>query len=109
MKKHVCLLVALIAMVAFVVPARAQMSDDAVISHVESALSSGKSQDQIIKDLALKGVTKEQAERIKRKMEESKQVKIDKPQDVTKRDHAVQVSEELNEKATDVESPSANA
>lgn len=109
MKKHVCLLVALIAMVAFVVPARAQMSDDAVISHVESALSSGKSQDQIIKDLALKGVTKEQAVRIKRKMEESKQVKLDKPQDVTKRDHAVQVSEELNEIATDVESPSANA
>ena len=69
MKKHAFLLIALVAMVAFVTPAKAQMSDDAVISYVENGLANGKSQDALIKELAVKGVTKEQAERIKTRME----------------------------------------
>ena len=73
MKKHAFLLIALVAMVAFATPAKAQMSDDAVISYVENGLSNGKSQDALIKELAVKGVTKEQAERIKKKMEAANQ------------------------------------
>ena len=69
MRKHAFLLIALVAMVAFVTPAKAQMSDDAVISYVENGLANGKSQDALIKELAVKGVTKEQAERIKTRME----------------------------------------
>lgn len=68
-RKQTIFLFVLIAFVAFVTPANAQMSDDAVMSYVESGLSSGKSQNEIIKELAVKGVTKEQAERIKKKME----------------------------------------
>lgn len=68
-KKQVFLLIVLVVMVAFVTPAKAQMSDDAVISYVEAGLSNGKSQDALIKELAVRGVTKEQAERIKKKME----------------------------------------
>ena len=69
LKKQTFLLIALVAMVAFVTPAKAQMSDDAVISYVENGLANGKSQDALIKELAVKGVTKEQAERIKTRME----------------------------------------
>lgn len=68
-RKQTIFLFVLIAFVAFVTPANAQMSDDAVMSYVESGLSSGKSQDKIIKELAVRGVTREQAERIKKKME----------------------------------------
>lgn len=68
-RKQTIFLFVLIAFVAFVMPANAQMSDDAVMSYVESGLSSGKSQDKIIKELAVRGVTREQAERIKKKME----------------------------------------
>lgn len=68
-RKQTIFLFVLIAFVAFVTPANAQMSDDAVMSYVESGLSSGKSQNEIIKELAVRGVTREQAERIKKKME----------------------------------------
>lgn len=71
-RKRVFLLVALVAMVAFVTPTMAQMSDDAVISYIEKGLSSGKSQEALMKELALKGVTQSQAERIKAKMSNSK-------------------------------------
>ena len=54
MKKHAFLLIALVAMVAFVTPAKAQMSDEAVISYVEDGLSSGKSQQA----LATKAISK---------------------------------------------------
>ena len=56
------------------VPVMAQMTDDAVISYVKQGLSSGKSQDDLIKELAVKGVTKSQVERIKKRMESSKSV-----------------------------------
>lgn len=71
MKKHAFLLIALVVMVAFATPAKAQMSDDAVISYVESGLAAGKSQKDIAKELAARGVTKEQAERIKTRYEQS--------------------------------------
>lgn len=67
------MLIALVSMVAFTTPAKAQMSDEAVISYVKSGLSNGKSQDKLIKELAAKGVTREQAERIKNKMENANQ------------------------------------
>ena len=70
-KKQAFLLIALVAMVAFATPAPAQMSDDAVISYIEEGLSNGKSQQTLIKELAAKGVTKEQAERLKKQYEET--------------------------------------
>lgn len=51
------------------VPAGAQMSDDAVIAYVKSGMASGKSQTDMAKELAARGVTKAQAERIKAKYE----------------------------------------
>ena len=51
-------------------PAGAQMSDDAVISYVKSGMASGRSQTDMAKELAARGVTKAQAERIKAKYEE---------------------------------------
>lgn len=70
-KKQAFLLIALIAMVVFATPVRAQMSDEAVVSYVKSGLETGKSQTDIAKELAARGVTKEQAERIKTQYEQS--------------------------------------
>lgn len=70
-KKQTFILFVLIALVTFVTPARAQMSDDAVMSYVEEGISNGKSQEAIARELATKGVTKQQAERLKKKFEES--------------------------------------
>ena len=52
-------------------PAGAQMSDDAVIAYVKSGMATGKSQTDMAKELAARGVTKAQAERIKAKYEQS--------------------------------------
>lgn len=46
------------------------MSDDQVINYVKSATAAGKSQKQIISDLAARGVTRTQAERIKKRYDE---------------------------------------
>lgn len=46
----------------------AQMTDDAVIAYVKEGMANGKSQDVIVKELAAKGVTKAQAERIQQRM-----------------------------------------
>lgn len=51
-------------------PARAQMTDDAVIDYVKSSVATGKSQTDMAKELASRGVTKEQAERIKTRYEQ---------------------------------------
>jgi len=51
-------------------PAGAQMSDDAVIEYVKSGAATGKSQTDMAKELAARGVTKAQAERIKAKYEQ---------------------------------------
>ena len=89
-RKHAFLLIALVAMVAFAVPAKAQMSDDAVISYVENGLANGKSQDVLIKELAVKGVTKEQAERIKTRMESQQAKSAMKSKDASDRGRAPQ-------------------
>lgn len=57
-----------LAMVA--IPARAQMSDDAVIAYVKDGMATGKSQKDMAKELAARGVTQAQAERIKAKYEQ---------------------------------------
>jgi len=64
------IIIALSAFAFFSVPAMAQMSDDAVYNYVEDGLASGKSQETIIKELASRGVTKSQAERIKKRLED---------------------------------------
>ena len=46
------------------------MSDEQVIEYVKTATEAGKSQKQIMTELAAKGVTRAQAERIKRRYEE---------------------------------------
>ena len=57
-----------LAMVA--IPARAQMSDDAVIAYVKDGMATGKAQKDMAKELAARGVTQAQAERIKAKYEQ---------------------------------------
>jgi len=47
----------------------AQMTDDQVVEYVKSALSSGKSQEQISQELLLRGVSREQAERIRARVQ----------------------------------------
>lgn len=47
----------------------AQMTDDAVVEYVKDGMANGKSQNDMIKELAAKGVTKAQAQRIKEAME----------------------------------------
>ena len=51
-------------------PARAQMSDDAVIAYVKNGMATGKSQKDMATELAARGVTQAQAERIKAKYEQ---------------------------------------
>ena len=62
------LLVCAFAMVS--VPVYAQMTDDAVIAYLKEGMASGRSQKEMAKELAARGVTKEQAERIKTKYEQ---------------------------------------
>ena len=45
------------------------MSDDAVIAYVKSGMAAGKSQNDMAKELAMRGVTQQQAERIKARLE----------------------------------------
>ena len=45
------------------------MSDDAVIAYVKEGMASGKSQDAMMKELAMRGVTQQQAERIRKRVE----------------------------------------
>lgn len=45
------------------------MSDDAVIAYVKQGMSSGKSQEDMARELALRGVTREQAERLKARID----------------------------------------
>jgi len=46
-------------------PLSAQMTDEQVVEYVKAAMSSGKGQNQIYRELLAKGVTREQAQRIK--------------------------------------------
>ena len=45
------------------------MSDDAVIAYVKDGMAAGKSQNDMAKELAMRGVTQQQAERIKARLE----------------------------------------
>lgn len=76
-RKQVFLFAALVAMFTCVTKAKAQMSDEAVISYVETGLSNGKSQNELMRELLLRGVTREQGERIKHEMEAKYQVSGD--------------------------------
>lgn len=80
-KKRTLFLAILLALITFATPANAQMSDDAVVRYVESGLSKGKSQDQLTKELALKGVSKEQAQRVKARMEADNSLPSENRQD----------------------------
>ena len=46
------------------------MSDDAVIAYVKQGMANGKSQEAMMKELTLRGVTSAQAERIRKNMEQ---------------------------------------
>lgn len=48
------------------------MSDEQVVEYVKTATASGKSQQQIVRELAARGVTKAQAERIQKKYEQQR-------------------------------------
>ena len=71
-KRLATIFIALSAFALLSVPAMAQMTDDAVTSYVKEALASGKSQQTIQKELVSRGVTKDQAERIKKNLEQSR-------------------------------------
>ena len=68
------------ALALAVLPARAQMSDDAVIEYVKHGMAKGRSQKEMAEELVSRGVTKEQAERIKARyeQEQASQVKASK-------------------------------
>ena len=70
LKKLATIVLLSCVLAAFSVPARAQMSDDAVIAYVKDGMATGKSQNAMAKELAARGVTQAQAERIKAKYEQ---------------------------------------
>lgn len=57
-------------LVGITIPASAQMTDDAVVEYVKDGLANGKSQNELMRELLASGVTKEQAQRIKKSIEE---------------------------------------
>lgn len=67
MKKFV--LIAAVLFCSLSIASYAQMSDEQVINYVKSSMAAGKSQNQIGKELLARGVTQEQAERIKSRYE----------------------------------------
>lgn len=69
-RKSITLICIICAMVIAGVPAYAQMSDEAAITYIKSETAAGKSQRDIAKQLAARGISKEQAERIKAKLEQ---------------------------------------
>lgn len=68
--KFLRFLIVLNVLLGISLSANAQMSDEAVKNYVKMGLDSGKSQQDIAKELAARGVTREQAERIKKNHEE---------------------------------------
>ncbi len=67
MKRLLLLTTALLCL--FSMGLNAQMTDSQVVDYVKNGVAAGKSESQIGKELLAKGVTKEQAERIKAKYE----------------------------------------
>lgn len=76
-KKLTALFIATFALALASQPARAQMSDDAVIAYVQSGMATGRSQKDMAEDLVSKGVTKAQAERIKARYEQEQASQAD--------------------------------
>lgn len=68
-KRILTIFICVVALCALSTPAHAQMSDDAVVKYVESGMARGKSQNELIKELASRGVTRAQAERLKERFE----------------------------------------
>lgn len=66
MKKY---LLVFLAFFAFSISAMAQMSDDAVVKYVQDGVKQGKQQEQLVRELVAKGVTRQQLERLKDKYE----------------------------------------
>ncbi len=66
MSRRVFTLLLMVSMLAVPAFAQQSMSDRQVMEYVELGMQQGKSQQQIITELARKGVTKVQAERVKR-------------------------------------------
>lgn len=83
-------------------PATAQMSDDAVVQYVKDGMAMGKSQNDIIKELAAAGVTKEQAQRIKTQMErgQESQTEADKMVGAQERRRRINLGVLENEETT---------
>lgn len=71
-KRTLTTLFCAVALWMFSLPTSAQMSDDAVVAYVKSGMASGKSQNEMIKELAARGVTREQAERLKERFKKEK-------------------------------------
>lgn len=70
MIKSISKLFVLVAiMTAFSISASAQMKDEDVLKYMEEAMTAGKSQTEMAKELAAKGLTMEQYERLKTKYE----------------------------------------
>lgn len=70
MKRLLIVTLFLAACVGSEVSAQTKMTDQQVIEYVKQATQEGKEQKQIAKELARKGVTREQAERIKKQYEQ---------------------------------------
>lgn len=68
-KRILTIFICVVALCALSTSAHAQMSDDAVVKYVESGMARGKSQNELIKELASRGVTRAQAERLKERFE----------------------------------------
>ena len=71
MRKRILLLSVLLMFISLSVMAQS-MTDDEVMEYVKKATEQGVSQKQIIVELAAKGVTRAQAERIKANYEKDK-------------------------------------
>lgn len=65
LKRLLSVILILCALAMASMPARAQMSDEAVVAYVKNSVANGKSQSEIARELASKGVTREQVERIR--------------------------------------------
>ena len=65
MRKGILLLSLLLMLISLPIMAQSTMTDEEVMKYVKEATAKGVSQKQIISELAAKGVTREQAERIK--------------------------------------------
>ena len=69
-KKSLILVLMLIGLTNYPVLSQTAMSDQQVVEYVKTATEAGKSQKQIMTELAARGVTRAQAERIKKRYEE---------------------------------------